>query len=144
MCAWGVCEGVRVCVGVGLGGALCVHARVNVPHVTSAHAPGCVGSWEAGADIHAPPPPCSCASCLQVSVEGVTGTLSHFFVEPMTPHTDAQEHYASLYSDRVSVRAVGVRVVKCIGVLEACCRCAGGAVHRRAVGVLEACAWCSA
>ena len=39
---------------------------------------------------------------VQVTVDGVSGTLSHFFVEPMTPHADAQEHYASLYSDRTS------------------------------------------
>ena len=45
---------------------------------------------------------CGLRCCVQVTVEGVTGTLSHFFVEPMQPHTQEQEHYASLYSDRTS------------------------------------------
>lgn len=33
-------------------------------------------------------------------MDGVSGVLSHFFVEPMVPHADEQEHYASLYSHR--------------------------------------------
>jgi len=38
--------------------------------------------------------------CKDVTVETVTGQLTHFLIEPMLPHQDSDEYYVCIYSER--------------------------------------------